>query len=110
MILVMAGDDDSWSAISNALSVPIVTFGAMDATTRGQWQGRGVSYVIDPFTSQVLQVQMLENLYENFRNDESPSINRRALFEKYGELDVIAGFEELYAIEDKTVLKGESDG
>ena len=105
MILLTAGDDDNWRKVNSSLSVPLVTFGALDATYAEVWRSRGVDLVIDPFSTQVLQVQTIQSLYQDFLAGRPPAIDSKRLFELYNELDSIAGFDGLYAIEDRTVLK-----
>ena len=52
----------------------------------------------------LLQVQALQGLYGSFAVGQAPAVNRKKLFEVYNELDTLAGFDGLYAIEDRTVL------
>lgn len=104
MILLVARGAADWRAVNAVLSVPLVTFGTLDASMTDQWESFGVDYVIDPFSAQVLQVEALQSLYGSFAAGQAPAVNRKKLFEVYNELDTLAGFDGLYAIEDRTVL------
>lgn len=54
------------------------------------------------FTAQVLQVRALQEIYRDFAAGRTPQVSVKTLFETYEQLDEVAGFAELYQIEDAT--------
>ena len=96
---------EQWAALAGALAVPIATFGALGGRSADSWRERGVSLVIDPFTPQVLALKAVKDAYERFFNDGNTGVSSADVFDVYNQLDEIAGFAELYAIEDQTTEK-----
>jgi methylisocitrate lyase len=102
MILIMPETPDQWQQIASRIDAPIACFGALAGRSSAAWHRLGVFLVIDPFTVQVTQVRALQQLYRDFFSSTSPALAVADLFETYNKLDEIAGFQELYAIEDET--------
>ena len=102
MILVMADNNDDWATLTREIDKPLVTFGALGARTKDAWRQRGVTLVIDPFSPQVLAVHALQTAYAAFNAGTSQPLDSQALFQLYNQLDKLAGFNDLYAIEDRT--------
>ncbi len=108
-ILMMPQTSAQWHNLQAELTVPLVCFGALDGAQRALWEARGVALVIDPFTPQVLQVRALQQTYATFFEGAPPAVTSDALFETYHQLDSLAGFDELYAIEDATTVGGAAE-
>jgi methylisocitrate lyase len=108
MILIMADSDDDWAKISGTLQVPLVTFASFAGRSVGEWTERGVSLVFDPFTTQVAHVINTKETYRRFFAGEPQALSPSELFAAYNQLDLIAGFESLYDIEDATTLAPEA--
>ena len=102
MILIMPETDEQWQQLGQGVDAPIVAFGALAGDGVTKWAARGVAVVIDPFTTQVLQVSTLQRLYADFFARKAPAHSAREIFAVYETLDELAGFAELYAIEDNT--------
>lgn len=103
-ILIMPETAEQWSTVCSEISAPIVCFGALGGRTPVQWAELGVSLVIDPFTVQVMQVRTLQQTYADFFAGRELPLSVQDLFVTYNRLDQLAGFAELYAIEDATTL------
>ena len=103
-ILIMPETAEQWAALAAEINTHIVCFGALGGRTPAQWVEQGVSLVIDPFTAQVLQVRSMQQTYADFFQGRAPQLPVQELFSTYNELDELAGFGELYAIEDATTL------
>lgn len=108
MILVMAETDADWQRISAAVGAPLVTFGAFAGPGVDVWGARGVSLVLDPFTTQVAQVQNLQETYRCFFAGDDQPLALKDVFSTYHQMDEIAGFNGLYDIEDATTLADSS--
>lgn len=102
MILMMPRSAQEWAEADACVDVPLVCFGALGARSAEEWRQLGVSVVVDPFTAQVLQVRALQEIYDDFAAGRSPQVTVKTLFETYAQLDALAGFAELYQIEDAT--------
>ena len=103
-ILLMPESAEQWAAVASKIDAPIVSFGALGARKPAQWAEQGVSLVIDPFSVQVMHVRATQQAYADFFADRDPQLSLQELFATYNELDELAGFAELYAIEDATTL------
>jgi len=103
-ILIMPETAEQWANVCSEIDAPIVCFGALGGRTPEQWSEQGVSLVIDPFTVQVMQVRAMQQTYTDFFQGRAPQLSVEELFATYNQLDEIAGFGELYAIEDATTL------
>ena len=97
---------EQWAAVAQQVAqqieAPVVCFGALGGRSPEQWRALGISLVIDPFTVQVLQVRAMQASYADFFAAREPTLQLQELFATYNQLDQLAGFEELYAIEDMT--------
>ncbi len=105
MILIMPEERQDWAALKDRVDAPIVTFGALSGRPLADWQALGVSLVIDPFTPQVLAVKAMQAAYDGFITSGDPGHTTAEIFETYNKLDELAGFAELYSIEDATTEK-----
>ena len=105
MVLIMPETKAQWLALKDAVAAPIATFGALGARSADDWRCLGVSLVIDPFTPQVLALRAVKDAFENFQTTGETGVAAAEVFSLYGELDEIAGFADLYAIEDRTTEK-----
>ena len=102
MVLIMPEVKEDWLELKKNVRAPIATFGALGARSADEWWDVGVSLVIDPFTPQVLALRAIKEAYENFMTDGVTGVAAGDVFALYNQLDDIAGFAELYAIEDET--------
>ena len=102
MILIMPETEEDWRLVQQQIDLPLVCFGALAGRSAAAWRELGVSLVIDPFTVQVMQVQALQKLYADFFAGQALQPSTKELFQTYGQLDEIAGFDALYAVEDRT--------
>jgi methylisocitrate lyase len=105
-ILLMPETAEQWAVVASQIEAPIVSFGALGARKPAQWAEQGVTLVIDPFSVQVVQVRALQQTYADFFAGCDPQLSVQELFKTYNELDELAGFAELYAIEDATTEPG----
>ncbi len=105
MVLIMPETKAEWLALKDSVAAPIATFAALGGRSAEDWQNLGVSLVIDPFTPQVLALRAVKQAFEEFRASGQTGVAAAEVFELYHQLDEIAGFDELYAIEDKTTEK-----
>ena len=102
MVLIMPEAREQWLALASEVTAPIVTFGALGGRTADEWRALGVSLVIDPFTPQVLALKAVREAFNRFMLSGETGVPTGEIFELYNQLDDIAGFAELYAIEDRT--------
>jgi 2-methylisocitrate lyase-like PEP mutase family enzyme len=105
MVLIMPENKEDWLDLKNQVNAPIATFGALGGRSSEAWSALGVSLVIDPFTPQVLAVNAIKTAFEGFMADGNVGGTTEEIFELYNQLDDLAGFDELYSIEDQTTLK-----
>ena len=105
MILLMPDSTDQYLQLETQIPAPIATFGALGARTTEEWRELGISLVLDPFTPQVLAVGAMEVAYRNYMASGSTGHSVKDIFAVYNRLGEIAGFDELYAIEDATTEK-----
>ncbi len=102
MVLIMPEAKEDWLALKTNVRAPIATFGAMGGRSADEWRELGVALVIDPFTPQVLALRAVKDAYDHFMADGHTGVAAGDVFALYNKLDDIAGFAELYAIEDQT--------
>ncbi len=107
-ILIMPETAEQWARVAAEINAPIVCFGALGGRTPAQWTALGVSLVIDPFTVQVMQVRAMQQAYADFFAGRDAPLEMAELFATYNQLDEVAGFAELYAVEDATTLAAHS--
>ena len=101
LMLTPEGDEHIRCA-REELQGPLACITSMDHATKPRWQASGWDLIIDPFTAQVLSVQVVETAYRNFITNGNSGTDLKALFANYAELAKKAGLDELYAIEDST--------
>ncbi len=105
LVMLMPGDEEQWRAAPAEIDAPLATIAALDARTAADWDALGWRLVIDPFTAQVLMVDVVRAAYQSFAATGATGQTVKNLFSVYRELPGIAGLEELYAIEDRTTEK-----
>jgi 2-methylisocitrate lyase-like PEP mutase family enzyme len=98
----MPQNDDDWRLASQRIDAPLVTLGMLGGRSKEAWQSLGFSLVIDPFSAQVLAVNAIREAFQRFHETGDIGWSARDLFAIYNELDRIAGFDALYAIEEAT--------
>ena len=78
------------------------------ARTPKEWAELGWSLVIDPFTAQLLSVEVVRNAYARFaaQGSTGTELGGERLRKAYAELSELAGLEELFEIERKTTERG----
>ncbi len=105
MVLIMPETKAQWLALKETVAAPIATFAALGSRSADDWHSLGVSLVIDPFTPQVLALRAVKDAFESFQAAGTTGVDAAEVFALYGDLDEIAGFVDLYAIEDHTTEK-----
>ncbi|MFT6435286.1 MAG: methylisocitrate lyase [Candidatus Azotimanducaceae bacterium] len=105
MILLMPDSTEQHLQLETRIPAPIVTFGALGARSPAEWRELGISLVLDPFTPQVLAIRAMQLAYRNYMQSGSTGHSHKDIFAVYNQLGEIAGFDDLYAIEDATTEK-----
>jgi methylisocitrate lyase len=105
MIMMFPTTEDDWEKAPELLQTPMVAIEPFGRRTNEEWDQLGYQLVIDAFTAQVLAYETVRDAYTKGFNGE-PSRSRTDLWRLYGELNVVAGLEELYEIERATTEPG----
>jgi len=105
VLMLMPESDAQMREARGALEGPLATITSLDAKQKKQWAELGWNLIIDPFTAQVLAFEAVRNAYQRFQTSGSTGTDTKSLFQTYRQLPVVAGLDELYAIEDATTEK-----
>ena len=105
IVMLMPTNELEWQEAPRRFDVPLATITSLDARLPAQWAALGWDLIIDPFTAQTAAVKAISTAYQQFRQSGTTSLDRGEIFEDYRLLPDIAGFQELYDIEDRTTEK-----
>ena len=105
IIMLMPTNELEWQEAPRRFDVPLATITSLDARLPAEWADLGWDLIIDPFTAQTAAVKAISTAYQQFRQSGTTSLDRGEIFEDYRLLPDIAGFQELYDIEDRTTEK-----
>ena len=105
IIMLMPTNELEWQEAPRRIDVPLATITSLDARLPAEWAALGWDLIIDPFTAQTAAVKAISTAYQQFRQSGTTSLDRGEIFEDYRLLPDIAGFQELYDIEDRTTEK-----
>ena len=105
IIMLMPTNELEWQEAPRRFDVPLATITSLDARLPAEWAALGWDLIIDPFTAQTAAVKAISTAYQQFRQSGTTNLDRREIFEDYRLLPDIAGFQELYDIEDRTTEK-----
>tara|TARA_B100001013_G_scaffold75807_1_gene40504 strand:+ start:1598 stop:2455 length:858 start_codon:yes stop_codon:yes gene_type:complete len=105
IIMLMPTNELEWQEAPRRFDVPLATITSLDARLPAEWAALGWDLIIDPFTAQTAAVKAISTAYQQFRQSGTTSLDRGEIFEDYRLLPDIAGFQELYDIEDRTTEK-----
>jgi len=105
MIMLFPSTEDEWAAAPKLLDCPLAAIDVVGGRTSDEWDQLGFSLVIDAFTAQVLSYETVRDAYTKGFNGE-PGRGRTDLWNLYGDLNLVAGLEELYDIERATTEPG----
>ena len=105
IIMLMPTNELEWQEAPRRFDVPLATITSLDARLPAEWAALGWDLIIDPFTAQTAAVKAISTAYQQFRQSGTTSLDRGEIFEDYRMLPDIAGFQELYDIEDRTTEK-----
>ena len=104
ILMLFPSNEDGWEAAPKLLDAPLAAITSLDARTPTQWAELGWSLVIDPFTAQLLSVEVVRNAYARFaaQGNTGTELGGERLRKAYAELSDLAGLEELFQIERET--------
>lgn len=102
VLMCMPDGDAQIKDLRETFDCPLSTITSMDQARGPGWAEAGWELIIDPFTAQVLAVQAVQTAYESFMRNGSSGTDLKSLFATYNQLDVLAGMQALYDIEDQT--------
>ena len=105
IIMLMPTNELEWQEAPRRFDVPLATITSLDARLPAEWAALGWDLIIDPFTAQTAAVKAISTAYQQFRQSGTTRLDRVEIFEDYRLLPDIAGFQELYDIEDRTTEK-----
>ena len=105
IVMLMPTNELEWQEAPRRFDVPLATITSLDARLPAEWAALGWDLIIDPFTAQTAAVKAISTAYQQFRQSGTTSLDRVEIFEDYRLLPDIAGFQELYDIEDRTTEK-----
>ena len=105
IVMLMPTNELEWQEAPRRFDVPLATITSLDARLPAEWAALGWDLIIDPFTAQTAAVKAISTAYQQFRQSGTTNLDRREIFEDYRLLPDIAGFQELYDIEDRTTEK-----
>ena len=105
IVMLMPTNELEWQEAPRRFDVPLATITSLDARLPAEWAALGWDLIIDPFTAQTAAVKAISTAYQQFRQSGTTSLDRGEIFEDYRLLPDIAGFQELYDIEDRTTEK-----
>ena len=105
LVMLMPTKEAEGQEAPRRVEVPLATITSLDARLPAEWAALGWDLIIDPFTAQTAAVKAISTAYQQFRQSGTTSLDRGEIFEDYRLLPDIAGFQELYDIEDRTTEK-----
>ncbi|MFP6796790.1 MAG: isocitrate lyase/phosphoenolpyruvate mutase family protein [Pseudomonadales bacterium] len=102
LVMLMPTNDREWHEAPSRIRAPLATITSLDTRHPAEWAKLGWDLVIDPFTAQAAAVNAISTAYEQFRQSGTTGLDRNEILKCYRSLPDIAGFQELYDIEDRT--------
>ena len=108
ILMLFPASEAEWEKAPKLLDAPLAAITSLDARTPKEWAELGWSLVIDPFTAQLLSVEVVRNAYARFAAEGSTGteLGGERLRKAYAELSELAGLEELFEIERATTERG----
>ena len=102
LIMLMPSNDAERRRAPAEIAAPLSTIAALDARPTSEWQALGWRLIIDPFTAQVLSVDVVRRAYERFQTEGTTGHAVADLMRIYRTLPDLAGLESLFEIERQT--------
>ena len=108
VILLSPRSEEEIKLLGASLSIPMAII-----ATPGKWSPdllleNNFRLVLDPFSGQVTAIQAIQRAFVEAYNGDSVS-NMDTLMDTYKTLQIHAGLEELYEIEERTTEKNQTD-
>jgi 2-methylisocitrate lyase-like PEP mutase family enzyme len=108
VILLSPRSEEEIKLLGASLSIPMAII-----ATPGKWSPdllleNNFRLVLDPFSGQVAAIQAIQRAFAEAYNEDSVS-NMDTLMDTYKTLQIHAGLEELYEIEERTTEKNQTD-
>jgi 2-methylisocitrate lyase-like PEP mutase family enzyme len=108
VILLSPRSEEEIKLLGASISIPMAII-----ATPGKWRPdllleNNFRLVLDPFSGQVTAIQAIQRAFAEAYNGDSVS-NMDTLMDTYKTLQIHAGLEELYEIEERTTEKNQTD-
>ena len=106
VLMVLPETPEQWALAPRRLPGPAAVLTSLDLHTPQEWTDLGYALVIDPVTGQSAAFGAVKEAYTRQRAGQVSSRAASDAFAIYEQLQHLAGFEELYAIERATTESG----
>lgn len=105
-VMLLPENAEQRAAVPRRLSGPVALLTSFDLHTPGEWSELGYSLVIDPVTGQTAAFGALRDAYREQRAGRPSARPAAESFAVFEQMQDLAGFEDLYAIERVTTEPG----
>ncbi|AEY86230.1 carboxyvinyl-carboxyphosphonate phosphorylmutase [Streptomyces hygroscopicus subsp. jinggangensis 5008] len=105
-VMLLPENAEQRAAAPRRLSGPVALLTSFDLHTPGEWSELGYSLVIDPVTGQTAAFGALRDAYRQQRSGRPSARPAAESFAVFEQMQDLAGFEDLYAIERVTTEPG----
>jgi methylisocitrate lyase len=103
VLMLFTSDPEQIAQAGRVLSGPLSMMAPADRLDRAMLAEHGFNVLIDPFTGQVAAYGAMRDAYRNIATSGDSGREVDELMSLYREVQDMAGMDELYAIEERTI-------
>lgn len=105
LVMLFPSSPEEWRRAADEIDAPLAAMAAFGTRSKAEWRALGWPLIIDPFSGQVLAYQAMRDAYARFQADGATADDQTEVFRVYRDLQVAAGMDDFYVIEERSTEK-----